>query len=470
MSNNRTFFKNVVQGEMSLKDIFSDVTRSHTPEESARVFIAGTALTTPSEADMLAGWQKPFLFARFALITLICLAMSYLLAPFAKGGMDPLLAGMALMIPMTTLLLAWEMNIPRSISLMEILKIVGIGGFMSLVFTIGLLLVGVDINGALGAPAVEEPAKLAVVYILLKRKNRKYILEGILLGMAVGTGFAIVETFGYIMDSSREGMLLYIDACLSDGVTIYIDDVIQFGYDAGMQTAILRAVNGIVGHGVYAAIYSGGLMIAKGDEPIQLGHLLKPSFLKYFAASCLVHALNNSFVAALFPDLIKDTLSSWSLCKIALGALFLLPLMKKGVNQVVEVCLSHNEGRVTIAMEREVNAPAWSGEAKVAASSVAIQFVTGPKAGQSFYLRQGEDTTIGRSMSCSIPVEGAGNVSGRHCSLSVNGSMVLITDLGSTNGTYVGKQRLTPHQPMLVPEGVTVYLGSKDCALRVSSR
>ena len=68
MSNNRTFFKQVKEGHLTLKDIFSDVKRKHTPEESARVFIAGTALTTPDESEMLAGWQKPFLFARFFLI------------------------------------------------------------------------------------------------------------------------------------------------------------------------------------------------------------------------------------------------------------------------------------------------------------------------------------------------------------------------------------------------------------------
>ena len=37
MANNRTFFKNVRAGRMSFRDIFSDVTKKHTPEENARV-------------------------------------------------------------------------------------------------------------------------------------------------------------------------------------------------------------------------------------------------------------------------------------------------------------------------------------------------------------------------------------------------------------------------------------------------
>ena len=65
MSNNRTFFKNVKQGNMTLGDIFSDMARRHTAKETGEVLIAGTPSTTPKEADMLANWRKPFLFARF---------------------------------------------------------------------------------------------------------------------------------------------------------------------------------------------------------------------------------------------------------------------------------------------------------------------------------------------------------------------------------------------------------------------
>ena len=67
MSNNKTFFANARDGKMTLGDIFSEVMDRHTPEQTARVLSAGTAVTTPREEDMLATWQKPFLFARFFL-------------------------------------------------------------------------------------------------------------------------------------------------------------------------------------------------------------------------------------------------------------------------------------------------------------------------------------------------------------------------------------------------------------------
>lgn len=39
MSSNRTFFKKVKEGHMSLKDIFSDVLKKHTPEELSLIHI-----------------------------------------------------------------------------------------------------------------------------------------------------------------------------------------------------------------------------------------------------------------------------------------------------------------------------------------------------------------------------------------------------------------------------------------------
>ena len=330
MSNNRTFLKNAKEGHMTLKDIFSDVLRKHTPEESARVLIAGTALTTPEESEMLSGWQKPFLFARFFLITVICMALCLVLSFFSPGGTDALLVGMALMVPMTTLILAWEMNVPRTISLMEVLKIVAVGGLLSLLFTQLLMLAGINFEDAAWAPVVEEPGKLLVIWLILRRKNYKYILEGVLIGMAVGTGFAIIETMNYILGSVREGMILSMaeiivnlanrsgaDAAIqvlinmvSSQMDALSQTMLNEGAAVGMNTAIQRSFNGIVGHGVYAALYGGGLLMAKQAEPVKPAHLLKINFLKYFAAAFLIHFLNNSSLRSIFPWIIHGKLMS----------------------------------------------------------------------------------------------------------------------------------------------------------------
>ena len=67
MSGNKTFFKKAGKGQMSFGEIFSDVMKKHSSKDIDRLFISGTELTTPRESEMLAGWQKPFLFARFFL-------------------------------------------------------------------------------------------------------------------------------------------------------------------------------------------------------------------------------------------------------------------------------------------------------------------------------------------------------------------------------------------------------------------
>jgi pSer/pThr/pTyr-binding forkhead associated (FHA) protein len=50
------------------------------------------------------------------------------------------------------------------------------------------------------------------------------------------------------------------------------------------------------------------------------------------------------------------------------------------------------------------------------------------------------------------------------------GGRLNVTDLNSTNGTYLDNQRLSPNQPMHSLDGSTIYLGNKNCAFRVQIR
>ena len=65
---------------------------------------------------------------------------------------------------------------------------------------------------------------------------------------------------------------------------------------------------------------------------------------------------------------------------------------------------------------------------------------------------------IGASPSCDLVVTHA-VVSGRHCCLSQYEHGFALEDLGSTNGTYVDGQRLTPGKPVAVRPGQSVTLG-----------
>lgn len=481
MSNNRTFFKKVQQGHMTLKDIFSDVFRKHTPEESAQVLIAGTPLTTPRESEMLSNWQKPYMFARFLLACVIVVAASYFMHDLTYPGGDTILVILAFMAPVTVMLLTWELNIPRNISLAEVLKWVAIGGVMSLIFTV-VFNVGLDIfaemtetntESASWAAVVEEPAKLAIVYYIIKKKDYKFILNGVLVGMAVGTGFAVMETLSYIMNSAREGsMIAALLFMQEEGMLSPEDGSILAtvawhlfgGYEAGLSTAIRRALGSFSSHGTYAAIYGGGLMMVKGSQKLQPGHLLQWDHLKYFLAAMVLHACNNSLIVQYYMANLGNY--AWVIVEtVVMFGLLFLPLVRIGVNQIVSVTAAHNGGRVTMAVNRGA-APVQGGYAPAASSaSFVLEGIAGPMVGRAFPI-QGR-ITLGRGAGCDISMPSASNVSGTHCVIQNVGGQVTVTDLGSTNGTYIGGRRLVPNQSVAVTSGTVIYLGNQNCGFAI---
>lgn len=442
---NRTFFKNVTKDKMSLRDIFSDVTKKHTPEETARVFIAGTSLTTPREEEMLAGWQKPFLFARFFATFAIGLIILWVLRiALGYGGASYLLMlGIASIVPMTTLLLVWEMHVPRNISLLEIFKIVTAGGVLSIfVAIIGFNSVG-DMS-AVWAGLVEEPAKLVIIYYLLKKKNRAYILDGVLLGVAVGTGFAVFESVIYTMSAFAQG-----------------------GELGGIIQALVRAFSAIGGHGFYAGLYGGGLMMAKGREPVAVKDLASKDFLKYFILSIAFHAFHNMGIDLGLPKFFGGILWTEWIIEAIIAIYIFLGLLKIGVNQVVVICMEKNEGRVTQAVNRDAYIGAGQ-PVNAKGQMVKLEIISGPYLGKVFPLHMGQAMTIGRAPGKNgIELPAYQNVSSIHCQIRVEEGKIGVKDLNSTNGTYIGEKRLAAHKETFVGDGMSFYLGDKACGIRV---
>lgn len=72
-------------------------------------------------------------------------------------------------------------------------------------------------------------------------------------------------------------------------------------------------------------------------------------------------------------------------------------------------------------------------------------------------------TLIGRSSECDIRFrEDASDVSRRHCRIEVQGGHVRLTDLGSTCGTYLRGEKLTPNTPVRLHKGDTFALGKRN--------
>jgi hypothetical protein len=72
--------------------------------------------------------------------------------------------------------------------------------------------------------------------------------------------------------------------------------------------------------------------------------------------------------------------------------------------------------------------------------------------------------TIGRARDCDLVLDQNG-VSRLHARLDFTHEQVTVTDLGSTNGTYVNRQRLEPQKPRRLKSGDVVNLGG-DCRLK----
>ena len=75
--------------------------------------------------------------------------------------------------------------------------------------------------------------------------------------------------------------------------------------------------------------------------------------------------------------------------------------------------------------------------------------------------------TIGRAPPSALLLEGA-EVSRAHCRIDVAGDEVTVTDLNSTNGTFVDNKRLAGTAPL--PHGALLRIGNYVRDLRISKR
>ncbi len=76
----------------------------------------------------------------------------------------------------------------------------------------------------------------------------------------------------------------------------------------------------------------------------------------------------------------------------------------------------------------------------------------------------GKEVTLGRSEGCGVKLDDS-FVSGIHARVFMEGSELFITDLSSTNGTFVNSQRITKSRKLLV--GDTIMVGQNQFVVGV---
>jgi protease PrsW len=314
----------------SLKAMFSEVFKKKTATQVEDYVLVGSTKTTPPIDTVETGWPKPWLFFRL----LIALIVAYvgLTRLFMWTGNTNCIPGMMFIgsfaVPLATLMLFFELNSPRNVSLQAVGKLFLFGAVVSLAVALLGYSLPIFQLGTWEAGIVEEVAKLLTVVIVMRSVRYKYILNGILFGATVGAGFACFETAGYALN---EG---FLPGLLQGLVAGQNSTVATHGGVVGMlQILLLRGILAPLGHVAWTAIAAGAFWRVKKDRPTSPAMLLDVHFLKAFAIPVILHATWDApWQLPLFGNDIITGVISWY---VVFG------LVQQGLKQVREEQRSH---------------------------------------------------------------------------------------------------------------------------------
>jgi RsiW-degrading membrane proteinase PrsW (M82 family) len=295
------------------KSLFGALFSKRTIDEIEESFAIGTGNTTPTLKNVSADWPAPWVFIRLLSFSIVVtIGFYWALQRFENIKLYPgwLFMG-AFAVPISVMFFFVETNVLRNISLYRVLKLFFYGGLISLIFTSFFyeMTAASEWFGAMAAGPIEELAKLlAVVFVAKQWKKMHWTLNGMLLGAAVGAGFAAFETAGYIFEYAIKGG----------------SDIIVM---------LIRAMNAPFTHIIWTACTAGALWRYKGERNFEFGMLKEWPVLRILLFVIGLHAIWNS---PLTVPLVGG-LSAFALKSLILGVigwLLVLMLIQSGLGQV----------------------------------------------------------------------------------------------------------------------------------------
>ena len=260
--------------DWSPREMFSDVTRRRGDDEIEAHFTVGTSTTTPPLSAVETGWPKPWVFFRvFSAAVVIYIGFVLAWNQFQNLYLIPgLIMTGSVAIPFALLIFFFEVNVPRNISLYQVIKLLVAGGLLSIVLSLfGYQWTGVNGNWAtaFGAGIIEETGKALALLLVIRRPKYRWTLNGLLLGATVGTGFAIFESAGYALsaalDTSAEAMREVI-----------------------LQRGVLSTLGG---HVLWTGLVGAALWRVRGDQPFSLEMVKDKRFLHVFGICVGMHII-----------------------------------------------------------------------------------------------------------------------------------------------------------------------------------
>lgn len=250
---------------LNIGAMFSGIFDHHSQQDAEEIFIAGTFKTTPSLAEVSDSPVKPWLFSR--ILMLFVLVIGLLISSMVLFQNEKTYPGLlflsACAIPFSLLILFFEINAFKNISIYVTMKIFLLGGAFSLLVTLALYaLVGTSnfsLIEAILIGLIEETGKLIIIIYYIENYHLSHIFNGMLIGAAVGAGFAAFENAGYAQDY-------------------------------GLGVLLLRSIGSLGTHTVWCAILGAALIIVKRNRHFETSMLLDPHFFNFFILVVALHA------------------------------------------------------------------------------------------------------------------------------------------------------------------------------------
>lgn len=294
--------------EVLLGGIPSTVTAAHIED----LFIVGTETTTPDLRSVPSGWPTPRVFWRIfggALATYLLLLFG--LRQFGNLNFLPgLIVLGSFVVPLSVVMLFFELNVPRNVSVYQVGKMILLGGALSLVVTlfVGSIVPGDGVGALIPAMltgVVEEIGKGLVLLILVGVARYRYQLNGLLFGSAVGAGFAGFESAGYAFRLALSTLTV----------------------DAATDSVLIRGLLAPGGHVIWTAMIGAALWKVKGDRPFHPALLVHPVVVRRWLVAVILHGLWDTDFP-LIPPLIKCGLL------LVVGWYIVFAMLKEGLAEV----------------------------------------------------------------------------------------------------------------------------------------
>ena len=257
------------------REMFADVGKKHTDDEIEEYFTVGTTKTTPALPQIDARWPKPWVFVRvFGLSLALYYGFVFAWQEFDNLNLIPgLIMVGSVAVPLSLLIFFFEVNVPRNVSLYQVLRLALVGGLVSIVVSLfGFKFTNLDWLGAASAGIIEEVGKASALLLVVRKPRYRWTLNGLLFGATVGTGFAVFESAGYALTNA-----------LGSG-------------DAAMRyTIVHRGVLAILGgHVLWTGLVRAALWRVRGDKPFRRETFTDPRFLRVLAICMVMHMIWNA--------------------------------------------------------------------------------------------------------------------------------------------------------------------------------